>query len=276
MNGDDLVTYPGLSSEDAEEIYNELSEYSNPEELRESGFPSTSSEKSIWRPTGIRVGDEKLAEVQEELWELAKRCGWPETPAPRSKNLQKWSGESPRIIHNAMNIVPADCYRGDVWSWLSLVLVPDLAIWRWPTKLDSQIDRITGYGPRSGTRNFLRIPWWRAEVLGAGEDDPPAVMFEDRLVSLLERPEVARNHLLGKTVAKIWIEERGEDQEFAEELFREYIMRVRRRGGTYEFSAFSEKELKGFINQEFESLLNAWPSEVPKLREKKRKKGRRE
>ena len=49
-------------------------------------------------------------------------------------------------------------------------------------------------------------------------------------------------------------------------------MRIRRRGGTYEFSSFSEKELKGFINEEFKSLLKAWPAEVPKLREKEKKK----
>ena len=141
-----------------------------------------------------------------------------------------------------LRIVPSDSYRGEVWSWLSLILVPDLAIWRWPVKQPSQIHRITGYGQRSGIRNFLRVPWWRAEVFGAGETDPPAVMFEDRLVSLLERPEIARNHLLGQVIAKVWLENQGESNNDAEKLFRELCKRVIRLGGTYEFQVFSQKE----------------------------------
>jgi hypothetical protein len=88
-----------------------------------------------------------------------------------------------------MDIVPADAAASGVWSFLSLVVLPDVVIWRYPKRSP---DRLLGH-PR---RNALRRLWWRAHVLGAGPQDPPAHLGEDAIMertTLGGDPRVARS-----------------------------------------------------------------------------------
>ena len=251
----DFLVYPGLGKEDAKEIYSKLSQYSSDLLSAREELSSTDHYKSRWRSTGHRVEPEELEHVRKELRELGDQCGWPEPPSEDQKRM--WSRQLPSVLHTSTSMSPADASKGHIWSWLSLVLVPDLAIWRWPTIHEN---RVTGYGPRSANRNFLRVAWWRAEILGAKSDDPPALLFEDRLVSLFERPGLTKDHRTAKMIVSVWLNRDGEKIEpDAEEFFQQISMRLIRKGRVIAYNILSEKELQQLVEKEFEEILMNWP-----------------
>ena len=63
-----------------------------------------------------------------------------------------------RILHDRMAIIPSDAAHEGVWSFLSVVLLPDVATWRFP---DCHPGRLLGTH-----RNVFRRTWWRQHVLG--------------------------------------------------------------------------------------------------------------
>ncbi|MGH3086928.1 MAG: hypothetical protein ACRDSJ_06365 [Rubrobacteraceae bacterium] len=98
-----------------------------------------------------------------------------------------------RSLHDALGIVPADAAHEGTWSFLTLVVFPDVAAFRFP---DFHINRFVG-----APRNALRRPWQRYEILG----DLPAggrPLGEDELVGLLERSALVRNRRLARALAR--------------------------------------------------------------------------
>lgn len=96
-----------------------------------------------------------------------------------------------------MQIVPADAANEEVWSFLTLVVLPEVALWRFPDKKD---ERFIGR-----PRNTFRRLWWRAYVL-AGENRPGAAtsdpLGEDELVNIFERPSIVRTASLAQAMTK--------------------------------------------------------------------------
>ena len=84
-------------------------------------------------------------------------AGWP-TPMTRLGGPQ-FDRQLAAELHRQMHILPADAAVEDVWSFLSLVLLPDVACWRFP---DRSEERLRGH-----FRNVFRRLWWRAYILGA-------------------------------------------------------------------------------------------------------------
>ncbi|TWG93056.1 hypothetical protein L615_006600000150 [Nocardioides sp. J9] len=89
-------------------------------------------------------------------------------------------------------MVPAEAGVAEVWNYLTLVLLPDVALWRWPNpNCDPRYERLLGK-----PRNVFRRHWWRAHLLGP---ELTMRMREDELVQIVERtatlggdPRVAR------------------------------------------------------------------------------------
>jgi hypothetical protein len=84
--------------------------------------------------------------------------------------------------------------RKGVWSFLRLVLLPEIGPWR---SFDRAQDRLLGH-----PRNVFRPSWWRAHVLGAGLDAVPEgqPLGEDELVQIMERPTLAANPAVARAV----------------------------------------------------------------------------
>ena len=143
-------------------------------------------------PTGGNpVSEHHLLKLQATLQGVCDDFGFPK-PLKKSKQ-----GEFDRvcgtILHRDMGIVPADAAEEGVWSFVSLVVVPELAPWRFP---DRHQDRLLGK-----RRNALRRLWWRAHVLGPDLTSAPpgcSPFGEDEFVQVMERPTIARNFRLAK------------------------------------------------------------------------------
>lgn len=143
--------------------------------------------------TGTRVAVSRLEALQERVREAAVARGYPE-PLRRGR---EWTFDSAagRALYETMDIIPADAAAEGVWSFLSLVVLPEIGPWRFP---DRAQDRLLGH-----PRNVFRRSWWRAHVLGADLNAAPdgqQPLGEDELVQIMERPTLAGNPAVARAV----------------------------------------------------------------------------
>ena len=140
-------------------------------------------------------------------------------------------------LHLALKIIPADAAHEETWNFLSLVVLPDVSLTRFPTLTE---ERALG-----GQRNVLRRAWSRWEILGELLMRGTPLLGEDELVGLLERTAVARNRSLVQALAERVLGYEGvrARSEFARELYK----RVRYRTGPLMLDLYSSAELDDLI-----------------------------
>jgi hypothetical protein len=141
--------------------------------------------------TGGRVVEPaRIKEVREaaiaavEGWRVRGRVGSDEAA------FDRYLG---RALHERLDILPADASHSGTWSFLTLIVMPDIALLRFP---GMHPDRLYG-----GRRNVLRRTWYRQEVLGDLMHASDRPLAEDELVGLLERTALARNRALVRRLA---------------------------------------------------------------------------
>jgi hypothetical protein len=98
-------------------------------------------------------------------------------------------------LHRELNIIPSDAAHEDTWSFLTIVVFPDLAVLRFPA---IHRDRFLGTH-----RNALRRTWQRQDVLGPMlQRNDDRALGEDELVGLFERSAMVRNRMLARSAAE--------------------------------------------------------------------------
>jgi hypothetical protein len=143
------------------------------------------------------------------------------------------------ILHEHLRIVPADAAHDETWSFLTLVVFPDVAVLRFP---GMHADRLIG-----SPRNVLRRTWFREEVLAELLHSTDRPLGEDELVGLFERSALARNHGLIRRLAVAVLAYEGPmaRSEWARELYK----RVTFTTGPRLLDAMSDAELDAIIHQ---------------------------
>lgn len=138
-----------------------------------------------------------------------------------------------------MQIIPSDASHEGPWAFLALVVMPDLAIQRFP---DRHPDRMLG-----GPRNVFRRTWWRHHVLGdlvSKEGVRP--LGEDEMVNIFERSRMARNHALARVLAGAVLDYAGGNRSA---FTRRLTKRVRAFTGPLLLDMYSESQLQSLVNE---------------------------
>lgn len=182
--------YPRLSRPVAQIIIEERADWSL-ERLRESS--ATADERAIPARVGNIVSETTLAAVRDAVRsELGQVT--PAFPAivPRGRRAE-FDRIVGRALYENMAIVPSDAAAEGVWSFLTLVLLPEIGPRRFP---GSGEKRLLGID-----RNVLRRTWWRAHTLGVdlgGDSDGSSYLGEDELVNIFERPTLSANPVVAQ------------------------------------------------------------------------------
>lgn len=162
----------------------------------------------------------KLELIQYTIREVAERAGYPKPLGASTQTFDRPCGTN---LLELMEIVPADAAEEGVWSFLTLVLVPEIGPWRFPNQAE---DRLIGR-----PRNVLRRTWWRAWALGPDLDQAPEgcdPLGEDESVQIMERPSLGGNRRTARALqAALW---RAELEGLAvprTELMRQLARRLR-------------------------------------------------
>lgn len=144
---------------------------------------------------GQPVPAQLLQEAAREVRRIAEAQGFPR-PLTRP-TWTKFDVPCADALHQLMQIVPADAASEGVWSFLTLVILPDIAKWRYA---EMTPERFLGH-----PRNTFRKLWWRAEVIGEEstlwEGDWGNPLGEDEYVAIMERPSLAGNAEFARCLA---------------------------------------------------------------------------
>ena len=188
---------------------------------------------------GTPVLRDRLEKVQESIRGLAERHGWPESLSRTA--VSNFDQPCSVLLHELMDIVPADAAHEGVWSFLSLVVLPDVAKWRFP---EAARDRMIG-----APRNVFRRLWWRAEVLGSDALSGENALGEDELVQIMERPSLSADYRVAREIATVLMSRAPQAGLARSELMRDLTKRVLRLMPVLSLDALEDEELANAIER---------------------------
>lgn len=186
-----------------------------------AGLGALSHAEAAPAPTGGHpVVERTLGAVQEAVRDVASAAGYPDPLRGRTQTFDRPCG---RELFKTMGIVTADAADEGVWSFVTLVVVPEIGPWRFPDMAD---DRMLGR-----PRNVLRRLWWRAWALGESLDEAPhgcAPLGEDESVQIMERPSLGGNQRTARALRDaLWRAEAGGLTIARSEVMRQLARRLR-------------------------------------------------
>jgi hypothetical protein len=181
--------YPSLPPEAAGTRLLHVSAVTSAEQLRSEA--TRLDPRATYYATGLRVPEARIATLAEKIRCLVDDLGFPK-PRQAQAAATSFDHALPQILVDEMQIVPANAAQEGVWSFLSLVVLPDVAVWRYPARAR---ERLLGL-----PRNVFRRLWWRGYILGTDSTAAPAVFGEDQLVAVMERPTIAGNRRLARAL----------------------------------------------------------------------------
>ncbi|MEZ0350692.1 hypothetical protein [Mycobacterium sp. pR1184] len=195
---------------------------------------------------GARIDDQRLFELRKEVVELACQYGMP----GRVANLSVFEGRLARLLHERIPMSLNEASHEEVWSYLTCCWLLDVAVWRFGKDADAR--RFIG----DVNRNTFRRLWWRAAIMGPQVD--LTLLGEDELVNITERPTIASDQRLARTIALQFLDrvDRGE-AESRMHLMRDAMKRLLRLTPFISFAALRDNELHEVVEGCFDAAAAA-------------------
>lgn len=244
-----MQLFPRLPLIVAHDIASKLQKKSVRECCNEVAFEH---EAAVYAPTGgTRVEPGVLVAIREAVVAVAKDNGYPDGGSVSAR--ANFDCLAARVLYELMAIHPGEASRAEVWSFLTCLVLPDVAVWRFPGSENR--NRFTG-----GARNTFQRLWWRSEaLLDPAHDDPYhllEVLNEDALVQIMERPILRASGKLARSMARCF----GDEVLFAspkarESGFRLCVKKVRQLYPVVDFEFYDEALLDHFIADVFREVV---------------------
>lgn len=203
---------------------------------------------------GRRIEDAELRALREALVEVAERHGYPE--ARSQSGDVSFDADAAVVLRAGLDISPNEASAEEVWSYLTCCWLLDLALWRFGGGADER--RLYG----DINRNAFRRLWWRAEILGVagGPDGPFRGLGEDELVSIMERPTLARDARLARAIVTVFsdaaptLRDRGLRRM---DVMRDVTKRILRLTPFVEVAALADGELRDEVAHQLDRAIAA-------------------
>lgn len=232
------LVFPRLPSEVARQLLGEIRDAAIEDRSSVGKLASAAHSRAAPVATGGReaTADELLAIRKAVVAELEP---WIQQGEIARSQQPEFDARLGRALHENLRIVPADAAHAGTWNFLTLVLLPDVAVTRFNDLPDDR-----GLGTKR-ERNVLSRAWIRWDTLGelllAGKPS----LGEDELVGLLERTAVARNRQLVVALANTVLAYDGAiaRSEFARRLYK----LVRYKTGPLLLDMLSQEELAELV-----------------------------
>lgn len=188
------------------------------------------------------VEREELRNLRSNLMALAKECGF---PARKQNSLRDFDQRASKILGQQLDLIPSEAAAPEVWSFLTLVLLPDLAAWRFPnTAQKLSYARWIG-----GDRNTFARLWWRDATLGY---ELASFLGEDEAVGIMERPRISGNPAVARSIVRSFMAVAKENEDLPRsDLLRHCMVKVRGSFTLVDFDAFEEEELNEIMAEIF-------------------------
>jgi hypothetical protein len=138
-----------------------------------------------------------------------------------------------------------DMFQSEVWSYLTIRVLADLALWRWP---DNAPERYFG----NPERNAFQRLWHRSFILGP---ELGSELQEDEAISIFERMEaLGSNKNVAVPLARRIIGyriNRSKNEPGSSEVTSQVVVRLRRAMAVRNIVSLSESEIENLIDEQF-------------------------
>ncbi len=231
------LLYPRLLSAQAKELHREY------QTLSIDGLRSRVAfqhESAVFAATGgNRARQPDLERVRAIVMELAERAGYPDESTQVRRGA--FDLDVAAVLHREAGMVPAEAAAGDIWAFLALVVMPDVAYWRYP---EPPGDRVLA---TDLTRHVFGRLWWRAQLVHEpGEPEPYAalgILGEAAFDQIYARRKaLGGSPYLVKGILKVWkdLDRNGLGER---DLLRDFLKRLLRLAPFMAFDALDERQL---------------------------------
>ena len=236
------VLYPRLLDRAASERF---AEFASVEHARDLTVRAAARHPAaVFAATGgRRVTEGELRAMRDDVLALAAAAGYPDVAASGARAT--FDVEAAKLLYRRMGLVPAEASVRALWAFVALVLLPDVAYWRFP---DPPKDRVLA---TDITRHVFGRLWWRAHLLhDPGRDEPFALL--DTFGEAAFDQIFARRRALGGSRALIrglaahWpAADRGGCSE--RDVLRETLKRLLRHGAFQDFECLEPAVIRDEI-----------------------------
>ncbi|RAY10743.1 hypothetical protein DPM19_33640 [Actinomadura craniellae] len=206
---------------------------------------------------GDRTSEKDLRRLREKVVALAQGSNFPEESTRELRST--FDLKLAKLLHTEMGIVPAEAASGDVWAFLALVLLPDVAYWRYPSPPG---DRVLG---TDLTRHVFGRLWWRAHLVHSPGDPDPysalSILGEAAFDQIYARRKaLGGSPYLVKAILRVW--DSLNLHEFKErQVLIDFLMRLLRLGPFVAFEALNtdalDAELRSVVEESVRAILKA-------------------
>lgn len=204
---------------------------------------------------GGRLPERTLGGLREAVLACATDRGYP-TKASR-KQAASFDIEVAMILGRDSKIIPAEAVAGDLWAFLSLVVLPDVAAWRFP---DLHRDRVLG---TDVTRHVFGRLWWRAHLLcddEGGREDLYASLsvFGEAAFDQIytRRTSIGGSPHLVRAIVRVW-QELDVPSDAERDLLRDFLKRVLRLNAFISFDSLPAEVLDEELGRLFRESFSA-------------------
>ncbi len=144
-----------------------------------------------------------------------------------------------------------DTFQSEVWSYITIRVLPDLARWRWP---DNAPERYFG----NPERNAFQRLWHRSFILGP---ELGSELQEDEAISIFERMEALGSNKniavpLARRIVKYRLN-RSKDEPGSSQVTSQVVVRLRRAMAVRSIVSYSDKEVESLIDEQFQLAVLA-------------------
>jgi hypothetical protein len=195
MSSNSPIRFPRLRDFDADELARQWLE--RPGSLQ----PLLQHPDQVYAPIGgPKVTQEHLKQVRDAVCSAVAHAREASNRDPSGSIGVTWETRFDvhvgAALHHTLGLSRSEAAARGVWSWITLVLLPDVIANRHPATKNAA--KLTG-----GPRNMFSATWWPVEVLGKRLVDPTSSMAlsVDEIVGLFERPTLARENELAVAYA---------------------------------------------------------------------------
>ena len=211
--------YPRLLKHQAEELYRRQMTCF----LEGGGDPQSMTKLVVLLPPnavfaaigGTRASEQQLREVRDQVVAAAKKVGYPH---PLSRNsIKLFDPPVARILHERMGMTPSEASSQDIWAYLALCLLPDVAWWRFPNakpiRGESGKGNLERFVQGDLTRQTFGRLWWRAHLVHVPGDPAPYWGLEDEVLEEADfdhmqarREQLGASPRLVRSLMAVWQE----------------------------------------------------------------------
>lgn len=194
-----VLLLPRLKKHGVKQILNELKKNENSSNKFKCMVAPFYKDLTSYAASGGAKSEGLVYEISKELHKIAQKFGFPNSTNKLSKS--KFDQKVSIYLSNLEYLKTGEAFRDDIWAFITTIVVPDIVAWRF---FEMPFERFAG-----GTRNTLQRLWLRGTILDRGEShaDRWGLIYnltEDAMVQIFERPSIASNPELAKSIAEEW------------------------------------------------------------------------